>query len=210
MNKNKVITIGLVLALSLGAVACSNKTEKTTEKSKTPVEESTINDKDYANAYTSNYNSTIVGLNDYYMFQSPGDINKVYEGKEYPGNDKYVSDLKAAYVDSKDKIQSFIDGLKKDVKTEDSELKKMNDNLIAEGEKLIADIDVKIKNLDKIPKEEYTKSKEDFAKIVGEATVVKDKAENGFDQMIKDMNKMLGITSNNTGTNNNTETNTKK
>ena len=43
-------------------------------------------------------------------------------------------ELKAAYKDSRDKIQTFVDDLKNDAKTDDKEISDMNQKLIAEGE----------------------------------------------------------------------------
>jgi len=54
----------------------------------------------------------------------------------------------------------------KSVKTEDEDLKEMNDNLIAEGEKTIANIDEKLKKLDEVPKDAMTKTQEEFIKTV--------------------------------------------
>ncbi|MDX5681097.1 hypothetical protein SIK45_17935, partial [Clostridioides difficile] len=70
--------------------------------------------------------------------------------------------VKAAYKDSRDKIQSFVTSLKKDGKTEDTELKKMNDDLIAEGERLVKDIDKRIEKLDKVSDEDMKKGQNDF------------------------------------------------
>lgn len=197
MNKNKVITLGLSLALSLGAVACTNKTESPKTDTNTTTQQNSTAKNDYSKYYTTGYNNYLVGLGDYSMYSTPGDINTIYKDTEYPGNEKYLSDVKAAYKDSRDKIQSFIDSLKKDAKTEDAELKKMNDDLIAEGEKLIKDIDTKLARLDEIPKDATSKTKEEFSKMVTDATTLKDRTENNFNQMIRDMNEMFGINNNN-------------
>ena len=42
----------------------------------------------------------------------------------------------------------------------------MNEDLIAEGEKLIKDIDGKIAKLDKITKNDYNKTQDEFIKLV--------------------------------------------
>lgn len=197
MNKNKVITVGLSLALSLGAVACTKKTEPPKTDTNTPTQQNSTTKNDYSKYYATGYNNYLVGLGEYSMYGTPGDINTIYKDKEYPGNEKYLSDVKAAYKDSRDKIKSFVDSLKKDAKTEDTELKKMNDELIAEGEKLIKDIDAKLARLDEIPKDATSKTKEEFSKMVTDATTIKDQAENNFNKMIRDMNEMFGINNHN-------------
>lgn len=200
MNKKKIVTIGLVLALTISAVGCSNKTE-TTEEKVTQTKDGTVVEDNYTTTYTKGYNDYLVGLNQYSVYTTPEQLDVIYENEEYPGNEKYLEDVKSAYRDSREKIQSFVNSLKNDVKTEDADLKKMNEDLIAEGENLISDIDAKLKKLDEIPKDAYNKTKEEFSKVVADTTTLKDSVENKFDQMIKDMNKKLGIETNNNNTN---------
>ena len=198
MNKNKIVTIGLTLALTLGAVGCSknNKTEEV-PKNTTQKENTTANN-GYLDIYSKNYNDYLIALDDYSMYNNVESVNKAYENKEYPGNEKYVSDLKEAYKDSKVKIQSFVDSLEKDAKTDDKDIKKMNDDLIAQGKKLISNLDEKIKKLDEIPKDAMTKSKDEFIKVVNDTTKLENEASTDFNKMIKDMNKKLGIDTKNT------------
>lgn len=187
MNKKKIITIGLVLALTISAVGCTKKTTTPEPNKNTEISQ------EYSNYYGSGYKDYIAGLEQYSLYSNPADITKIYENKEYPGNEKYLSDLKVAYKDSREKIQSFVDSLKQTKDIADADLKKKNNELIAEGEKLVADIDAKMKKLDEIPADAATKTKEEFSKVVGEATTMKNATENGFSKMIKDMNDMLGI-----------------
>lgn len=196
MALKKLIAIGLSLGLALGTFGCNNKENTTTDKNTTnnsTNEESTITDTEYANRYYGLYNNNISPLNNYAMYRSVEDVNNAYKDKDYPGNEKYVTEVKSAYEDSKEKIQAFIDGLKNDVQTEDKDLKDANDKLIAQGEILISEIDEKIKKLDTIPKDAYTKTKDEFIKLVDDTTKVENDASNEFDKMIQDMNKMLGI-----------------
>lgn len=190
MNKKKIVTVGLALALTISAVGCTKKSSVATPEHNTAMTE------DYSSFYATGYNDYILGLDQYALYSNPTDITKVYENKEYPGNEKYLTDVKAAYKDSRDKVQSFVDTMKKQENIEDEEIKKMNNDLVAEGEKLVAEIDTKLKQLENIPADAYTKSKEDFSKLVGEATTVKDQTANSFNSMIKDMNEFFGIKTN--------------
>ena len=142
------------------------------------------------------------------MYTDVDTANNAYKDKEYPGNEKYLSDVKAAYKDSKEKIQSFVDGLKNDAKTDDAELKKMNEDLIAEGEKLIKDIDGKIAKLDKITKNDYNKTQDEFIKLVDDTVRAGENVTNTFGDMLRNMNTKLGI-DRKTIENNNTKNTTK-
>ncbi|MPN37462.1 hypothetical protein SDC9_184981 [bioreactor metagenome] len=83
------------------------------------------------------------------------------------------------------------------MKTDDADLKKMNENLIAEGEKTIANIDQKLKKLDEIPKDAVSKTQEEYIKVVDESIKIKDETKSEFTKMIDEMNKKLGINVNN-------------
>lgn len=187
MNKKKIITVGLALALTVSAAGCTKKSTVATPEKNTAMSE------DYSNYYATAYQDNIADLAQYEPFTNSADINKIYENKEYPGNETYLTDVKAAYKNSRDKIQGFVDSMKKQENIADEEVNKMNTDLISEGEKLVANIDTKLKQLDEIPAESYTKSKEEFSKLVGDATAVKDDTKNAFNTMIKDMNEYFGI-----------------
>lgn len=206
MKGKKLVTVGMAIAISLGAVACTKKETPveepnpapTTEQKNTPVAS------DYSANYSKKYNEYMTGLSNYSMYKNTESINEYYKTNKYPGNEKYVSDLKAAYTDSRDKVKSFVDSLKNDGKIEDEKLKKMNDDLISEGEKTIANLDERIKKLDELPEDIMNKSQDEFISAVDEATRIKDKTENGFNKILEDMNKALGIKPNTT---NDTKTN---
>ena len=183
----KIITLALSFLLLFTAVACSNKDNAQPESA------NEVADKTFFNNYTGLYDKSIGTLGAYKMYTDVDTANSAYKDKEYPGNEKYLSDVKSAYKDSKEKIQSFVDGLKNDVKTKDTELKKMNDDLIAEGEKLIKDIDDKIAKLDKITKDDYNKTQDEFIKLVDDTVRTGDNITNTFDDMLKNMDKKLGI-----------------
>lgn len=208
MNFKKILAVGLSLSVALGAFGCSKKTNTTPN---TTTNNATTNTADknkyegteYVKSYNELYSTNITPLNNYTMYGTVEGVNNNYKNKEYPGNEKYLTEVKEAYKDSKEKIQSFINGLKNDAKTEDADLKAANDKLIAEGEKLIKDIDAKIKKLDEIPKTAYDKTQDEFIKVVNDTTKLENETTNEFEKMIRDMNKMLGI-----NTNSNTTTTT--
>lgn len=185
----KVLTVALSLLFVFGAVACSSNNKT--------VKENTAADKagmtEYYNSYTGLYDTNINELLGYNMYTDVNTVNEYYKDKDYPGNEKYLSEVKAAYKDSRDKIQTFVNGLKNDVKTEDKELKKINDEMITEGEKLIKDIDAKLAKLDSITDKDLTKSKDDFIKLVDETSKSVKSEANTFGDMLKNMDKKLGI-----------------
>lgn len=202
----KLITLALSFLIIGAAVACSNK-DKTQMESQSG-NTNAVNDQEYYDAYTGLYNESIGTLSGYNMYTDVNTVTDAYKNKEYPGNEKYLNDVKAAYKDSRDKIQSFVNGLKNDVKTGDSELKKMNEDLIAQGEKLIKDIDAKLTKLDTITKEDYNKTQDEFIKLVHDTVQVGDNVSNDFTNMLKNIDKKLGI-DRSTIQNNNTHDTTK-
>lgn len=198
----KFITLALSFLLLFTAVACSNKDNAQPESA------NKVADKTYFNTYTGLYDKSIGTLGAYNMYTDVNTAERAYKDKEYPGNEKYLSDVKAAYKDSREKIQSFVNGLKNDAKTEDTELKKMNEDLIAEGEKLIKDIDGKIAKLDKITKNDYNKTQGEFIKLVDDTVRAGENVTNTFGDMLRNMDKKLGI-NRKTIENNNTKNTTK-
>lgn len=192
----KLVTLALSLLFVFGVAACSNRSNTTTENTGDATD--TI-DQAYYNTYTGLYDKNLAKITSEDMFSTNMDsAERIYRGAEYPGNRQYLTDVKKAYKDRKEKIQAFIDGLKNDTKTEDAELKKMNESLIAEGEKLIQDIDAKITKLDKITGDDYNKSEDDFVKLVDNIVNANDTVTNKFSDMLKDMDKKLGIDRNTT------------
>lgn len=194
----KIITLALSLLMVCGAVGCSNK-------SKTDMQSGTTNEVDdqaYYNTYTGLYNESIGTLGAYSMYNDVNTVNDAYKNKEYPGNEKYLSEVKAAYRDSRDKIQTFVNGLKKDVNTGDTELKQMNKDLIAQGEKLVKDIDAKLTKLDNITEADYEKTQNEFIQLVHDTVQVGDNVSNDFTSMLKNIDMRLGIDRNNMNNNN--------
>lgn len=198
----KFITLALSFLLLFTAVACNNRDQAQPESA------DKVADKTFFNTYTGLYDKSVGTLGGYNMYTDVDTANNAYKDKEYPGNEKYLSDVKAAYKDSREKIQSFVDGLKNDAKTEDTELKKMNEDLIAEGEKLIKDIDGKIAKLDKITKNDYNKTQDEFIKLVDDTVRAGENVTNTFGDMLRNMDTKLGI-DRKTIENNNTKNTTK-
>lgn len=189
----KLVTLALSLLFVFGAVACNNKNNTTTEDTTDTI------DQDYYNTYTGLYDENLGEITSEDMFSTNVDSPElIYRGVQYPGNRQYLTDVKKANKDRKEKIQAFIDGLKNDTKTEDTELKKMNESLIAEGEKLIKDMDNKMAKLDKITDDDYNKSEDDFVKLVDDTVNADNTETNKFSDMLKDMDKRLGIDRNTT------------
>ncbi|CEH34946.1 hypothetical protein [Romboutsia lituseburensis] len=199
MNFKKIATTGLSLALILGVTGCTSKTKTVEEKKvETPTtEETKVVDKEYVNKYSKIYGDYETGLKDYEMYLTPEKVTEYYTTNEYPGNEKYLENVKMAYKTSKEKTQAYVDSLKNDMKTDDADLKKMNEGLIAEGEKTIANIDEKLKRLDEIPKDAVSKTQEEYIKVVDESIKIKDETKSEFTKMIDEMNKKLGINVNN-------------
>lgn len=200
MKFKKVLTIGMSLAVAMGAVAC-NKKEEVPNGTTTPNGQEEVGldnnlDNNYAEKYSEFYGDYSKNLKNYEIYSTPESLNEYYKTNEYPGNEKHLENVKAAYKDSRDKMQSFVDSLKNDIKTEDADLKKMNDDLIAEGEKTIANIDEKLKKLDEVPNDAMTKSQEEFINLVNETTTLKDETKSNFTNMLENMNKKLDITPN--------------
>ncbi len=233
MKANKTVVAALALALSISMVACNNKDNTQANGGNTAGQQNgantaaeqnaadntntanTANDQnvagnDYVQQYSRFYGDNIGNLGTYRMYETPEATTEYYKTNKYPGNEKYVEELKAAYTDSRDKIQTFVDDLKNDAKTDDKKISDMNKQLIAEGEKTISNIDARLKNLDNLPKDAYNQSQDDFIRTVDETTRGKDEANSNFNNLLDEMNKALGITPNaqqNQGTMNNTNNN---
>lgn len=226
MKAKKTVVAGLSLLLALSMVACNKKeTTPTNDTNNTSQQDSTNNTNttaqqdsadttnnatnDYVERYSRFYGDNIGNLSMYKMYETPEATTEYYKTNQYPGNEKYVEELKSAYTDSRDKIQTFVNDLKNDAKIDDKKISDMNQKLIDEGEKTISNIDARLKNLEAIPKDVYNNTQDDFIKAVDDATRVKDETVSEFNNLLDEMNKALGIspdTMNNTNNNQNTDT----
>ena len=184
------ITLTLSFLLLFSMTACGNRADNN-NNAQAPANPSDNND--YYNTYTGLYNESIGTLAGYRMYADVNSVENEYKNKEYPGNEAYLNEVRAAYEDSRDKIQSFVDGLKNDAKTDDKEINKMNEDLIREGEKLIKEIDRKITKLNEIKEKDYEKNQDEFIKYVYDKTREGEHETNEFEKMLNNMNERLGI-----------------
>lgn len=199
MKYSKLVALGLIGALSLGVVGCSNNGNqnpdtKQSDTTATQQNAETMNRDMYKQRFGELYQTNIARLENYNMYSN---IPVEQDTKDYEGNQKYLDDLKAAYSDSEKNIQQFVDSLKS-VKTDDQDIKDMNDKLVSEGEKLLADIKEKRQKLDNVPQDLIDKSEKDFKQgindlIAGDGKNVNDQTDMGFNKMLKDIRNTLGL-----------------
>ena len=176
--KNKFLVLLLALVMVLGAVACSNKkTNENTNTNNTANKEEDVADKvvdeNYYNVYTKNYESSIVPLEEsYYIYGDVDSAEKYYKDHDYPGNKEYLQEVKDALIDSKAKVQDFIDNMEKEGTSDNDKVNKLNKEMIDDGKKLIEDIDKRLKKLDDISDKDLEKSDAEFRRLVGDHIVL--------------------------------------
>lgn len=197
--KNKFLVLLLALVMVLGAVACSNKkTNENTNTNNTANKEEDVADKvvdeNYYNVYTKNYESSIVPLEEsYYIYGDVDSAEKYYKDHDYPGNKEYLNEVKAALVDSKEKVQEFIDNMEKDGKSDNEKVNKLNKEMIDDGKDLIEDIDKRLEKLDKITDKDLAKSDKEFRRIVGDHIVLEKEGDHEFRKILRKLDKELNI-----------------
>ena len=197
--KNKFLVLLLALVMVLGAVACSNKkTNENTNTNNTANKEEDVADKvvdeNYYNVYTKNYESSIIPLEEsYYIYGDVDSAEKYYKDHDYPGNKEYLNEVKAALVDSKEKVQEFIDNMEKDGTSDNEKVNKLNKEMIDDGKELIKDIDKRLEKLDKITDKDLAKSDKEFRRIVGEHIVLEKEGDHDFKEILKKLDKELNI-----------------
>ena len=195
--KNKFLVLLLGLVMVLGLVGCSNKMNENTNKNEPAAEENVsdrVVDEDYYNLYTKNYESSIVPLEEsYYIYGNIDSAEKYYKDHDYPGNKEYLKEVKAALVDSKEKVQQFVDSMEKDGKSNNEKINKLNKEMIDDGKDLIEDIDERLQKLDKITDKDLAKSDTEFRRIVGEHIVLEEEGDNDFKDMLRKLEKELNI-----------------
>lgn len=186
----KFITLTLSFLLLFSMTACGNRADNN-NNAQAPANPADNND--YYNTYTGLYNESIGTLAGYSVYSDLNTMRDEFVDKEYPGNEQYLNNVRAAYEDSREKIQTFVDGLRNDAKTDDEELNKMNKDIIKEGEKLIKSIDKKIAKLNEIKEKDFEKDQDEFIKYVYDKTREDEHETNEFDKMLRNMNERLGI-----------------
>ena len=185
----KLVTLALSCLLICGmAVGCNKKTETVKEE-----QQNAAVDENYMNSYGELYNTNLGGLAKYDVYTNLESAQNAFKDKHYPGNKEYLAEVRTAYEDSRDKIQTFIDGLKSDVTTKNEDINKKNEELIKEGEKLVKEIDRKIAKLDEIKDKDFEKDQSEFIKLVYDKTKEGESETNEFTKKIKEMNEQLGI-----------------
>ena len=197
--KNKFLVLLFALVMVLGVVGCSKKTNDNanTNTNEPAAQEDTADkvvDEDYYNVYTKNYESSIVPLEEsYYIYGNVDSAEKYYKDHDYPGNKEYLNEVKAALVDSKEKVQEFIDNMEKDGKSDNEKVNKLNKEMIDDGKKLIKDIDKRLDKLDEITDKDLAKSDKEFRRIVGDHIVLEKEGDHDFKEMLKKLDKELNI-----------------
>lgn len=197
--KNKFLVLLFALVMVLGVVGCSKKTNDNanTNTNEPAAQEDTADkvvDEDYYNVYTKNYESSIVPLEEsYYIYGNVDSAEKYYKDHDYPGNKEYLNEVKAALVDSKEKVQEFIDNMEKDGKSDNEKVNKLNKEMIDDGKKLIKDIDKRLDKLDEITDKDLAKSDKEFRRIVGDHIVLEKEGDHDFKEILKKLDKELNI-----------------
>lgn len=112
MKANKIVVAGLSLALSLSMVACNNKETTPKDDANTTTEQNTADttnnaNNDYVEKYSGFYEDNLGNLSMYSIYETPETVTEYYKTNKYPGNEKYVEELKSAYKESRDKIQKI-------------------------------------------------------------------------------------------------------
>ena len=206
MKRKLKFISALSLVVILSSVGCGNKeadhNASTNNTTNTTQQQNATEDTAYVDKYYQFYGDYMTPLGTYGFYNTPDLTIEYYNENEYPGNKKYVEDLKAAYLDSKEKIQLFVNSLENELDTEDEKLNELNKNLIDYGKKTIENIDEKLKKLESLPEEAYNKGKEEFIRFVDESTKVENDMKNDFEKALDNMKDALGIDDNNNDNNN--------
>ena len=195
--KNKFLVLLFALVMVLGVVGCSKKANDNENTNEQTAQEDTADkvvDENYYNVYTKNYESSIVPLEEsYYIYGNVDSAEKYYKDHDYPGNKEYLNEVKAALVDSKEKVQEFIDNMEKDGKSDNEKVNKLNKEMIDDGKDLIEDIDKRLEKLDKITDKDLAKSDKEFRRIVGDHIVLEKEGDHDFKEILKKLDKELNI-----------------
>ena len=195
--KNKFLVLLFALVMILGVVGCSKKANDNANTNEQTTQEDTADkvvDENYYNVYTKNYESSIVPLEEsYYIYGNVDSAEKYYKDHDYPGNKEYLNEVKAALVDSKEKVQEFIDNMEKDGKSDNEKVNKLNKEMIDDGKDLIEDIDKRLEKVDKITDKDLAKSDKEFRRIVGDHIVLEKEGDHDFKEILKKLDKELNI-----------------
>lgn len=192
MNLKRTTMLLMSFTLIFSAVGCNRQQANPTTDVPNAQENASL-DKNYIEKYSRFYGDNVSDLKRYQMYGDVNATNEYYATNEYPGNEAYLNEVKAGYRDTKEKMQSFVDYLKNDLNTDDESLKQMKNELVTEGEQIISNIDVRLKELEELPKDSINKSQEEFIKLVNESKTITNDARTKFSDILKNMNTKLGI-----------------
>ena len=195
--KNKFLVLLFALVMVLGVVGCSKKANDNANTNEQTAQEDTADkvvDENYYNVYTKNYESSIVPLEEsYYIYGNVDSAEKYYKDHDYPGNKEYLQEVKDALIDSKAKIQDFIDNMEKEGTSDNDKVNKLNKEMIDDGKKLIEDIDKRLKKLDDISDKDLEKSDAEFRRLVGDHIVLEKEGDHEFRIILRKLDKELNI-----------------
>ncbi|MGM9532381.1 DUF948 domain-containing protein [Intestinibacter sp.] len=215
--KNKFFILCLTSLMVLGMVGCARRNNNEAPNNNTTVQEETRNnanqngavDNQYYDIYTKNYNASLAPLEqNYTMYGNLNTVEEYYKTNKYPGNKKYLEEVKKALKDSRDNVEKFVDSMEKDAKSTNNEVERLNREMIDDGRDLIEDIDERIQKLDRITDQDLNRSETEFRRLIGEQIMLDDYGENDFRDMLRNLERTLGIDRDNVNTNN-TKTNNK-
>ncbi len=194
--KNKLLVLFLTFLMVLGVVGCSNKNnENSANQSGTAQNQSATNGNDeYYNVYTKNYNASLEPLaNNYNMYGNIDTVEEYYKENDYPGNEKYLEEVRTALTESRNNVEQFVDNMEKDAKSDNEQINKLNKDMIEDGRDLVENIDERLKKLDEISNKDLQKSDAEFRRIVGEHIMLEEEGNNDFRKMLRDLDKELNI-----------------
>ena len=83
--------------------------------------------------------------------------------------------------------------MEKEAKSNDNQVNKLNREMIDDGRDLIEDIDEAIRRLDRITEQDLNRSEPEFRRLVGDKIVLDDDMDNDFRDMLRNIERTLGI-----------------
>ena len=202
--KNKFFILCLALLMVLGLVGCARNNNQATknnttnqvnqETPKNDTNQTEVADNGYYDIYTRNYNASLLPLEENYtMYGNINTVEEYYKTNKYPGNKKYLEEVKKALKDSRDNVEQFVNNMEKEAKSNVNQVNKLNREMIDDGRDLIEDIDEAIRRLDRITEQDLNRSEPEFRRLVGDKIVLDDDMDNDFRDMLRNIERTLGI-----------------
>ena len=127
------------------------------------------------------------------MYGNLNTVEEYYKTNKYPGNKKYLEEVKKALKDSRDNVEKFVNNMEKEAKSNDNQVNKLNREMIDDGRDLIEDIDERIQRLDRITDQDLNSSETEFRRLVGERIMLDDDGDNDFRDILRNIERTLGI-----------------